>query len=287
MLLTIPMMTILIGNKSKERGDICSPLFFFCCRLLVLALLIPALATSAQTTITAKVARNNPAGKYYGKVNLPKGNKYYVDFHPAEGVTTGVYSAYIDGENIFLQSVGLVEGKYMIDASDRDMAFIVRSSSSDDIVVKVVDQDLSDWMDENDYFYYDAIDARRNTLIYATAAVSNATLMSTYPTKRIYVMANPAKNDLAFAVLDHQNTGRGLAANSLYLPSRKKYTAARLNIVWVDEPDSDDAGVTAIASVNTSKAQADGAVYTLQGVRVAAPVKGGLYIRNGKKYIAQ
>lgn len=281
------MMT-LIGNKTKGRGATNSSLFLLVRRLMALALLLPVLTAAAQSDITAKVARNNPSGKYYGKINLPKGGKYYIDLHPTSDVTTGVYSAYIDGENIYLQSVMLVEGKYMIDATERDMAFIVRSTSPEDITAKVVNQELSDWMDENEYFYYDATDARKNSLIYATAAISNETLMSTYPQKRIYVMANPAKNDLAFALLDHQNSGRGLAKNSLYLPSRKKYTSARLNIVWVDEPDADASDATGIATVNnTQDSKNDGTIYTLQGIRIEEPVKGSLYIRNGKKFIAR
>lgn len=275
-------------GKTKGRGAKNSSLFLLVSRLMVLALLLPALTAAAQSNITAKVSRNNPSGKYYGKINIPKGGKYYIDVHPSSGVTTGVYSAYIDGENIYLQSVMLVEGKYMIDATERDMPFIVRSTSPEDITAKVVDQKLSDWMDENEYFYYDATDARKNALLYAKAAISNETLMSTYPQKRIYVMANPAKNDLAFALLDHQNSGRGLAKNSLYLPSRKKYTSARLNIVWVDEPDADGTETTGIVTVsNSSETKDNDAIYTLQGVRVAEPAKGNLYIRNGKKYIAR
>ena len=141
-------------------------------------------------------------------------------------------------------------------------------------------------MEVNDYWYYDATDNRRNALKYATTAISNETLKSSYPKKYIYVMANPARNNLAFALINHQTGGHGLAAGSLYIVSRKNY-GARLNVVWDDASNADDAGVTAIAPVNTSKANVDGALYTLQGVRVVAPVKGGLYIRNGKKFIAQ
>lgn len=280
---------ILIGNKLlRGRGSESSPLSLFYKIWLALALLMPAITIAAQNTISAKVYRNNPNGKYYGRIYLPKGGKYYVDFHPAADVTTGVFSAYIDGENIYLQSAILVEGRYMIDATDRDMAFIVRSTSSDDVEAKIVDQELSDWMDENEYFYYDAIDARHNSLLYATEAISNETLMSTYPNKRIYVMANPAKNDLAFALLDHQNSRRGISKNSLYMPSRKKYTTTRLNIVWVNEPDADYAETTGIVTVSpTSMSKDDRSVYNLQGIRVSEPVKGHLYIRNGKKFIAE
>lgn len=243
----------------------------------------------AQSPISAKVSRHSATGRYYGKINIPEGSKYYIDFHPTQGVTTGVYSAYIDGDNIYLQSVALVEGRYMIDASDRDMAFVVRSTSSADIVAKPVEKELSDWMDANGCFYYDAIDARRNALKYATTAVSNASLVSSYANKRIYVMANPARNDLAFAILDHQNSGRGLSSGSLYLVSRKSYTSARLNIIWLDEPDVTFDETTAIESVSeiSTAQENDDAIYTLQGVRVGTPVGSGLYIRNGQKFFVK
>lgn len=279
------MIVTLTGNYKKRGGVVNFPLFLFCRTLMLVALLLPATAAIAQSSITAKVYRKSTSGKYYGKIYIPKGSKYYVDFHPAKGVTTGVYSAYIDGENIYLQPVTLVEGRYMIDATSSNLAFVVRSTSSADIVAKTVSSELSDWMDSNEYYYYDATDARRNALRYATTAVSNASLRADYPKKHIYVMANPARNDLAFTLLDHRGTTRDMPQNSLYIVSRKNYDSARLNIVWIDEPDGD---VTDISEVERmTDVVADDAIYTLQGVRVEEPLKRSLYIRNGRKYVAE
>ena len=286
-LLKIQMMMILTGKNILGRGVSNSPLYGFSRLFLSVVLLLSAIGLYAQSDVSVPVYRHDSNSRYYGKMFLPAGSKYYVDFHPADGVTIGVYSAYIDGENIFLQSSGLVEGRYMIDATERDMMFIVRSNTADNVVAHTVPADLSDWMDENEFFYYDATDARRNALKWATAAISNETLKTDYPKKRIYVMANPAKNDLAFALLDHRGTSRGLAQNSLYLVSRKNYSA-RLNIVWTDEPDMDDAQTTGIHEfATTENPELDNACYTLQGVQVGEPQQGSLYIRHGKKVIAR
>ena len=282
-------MMISTGKSIKRRGATNSPLFVYSRSLLFLALLFLPMCSIAQSTISAKVFRHSTTSRYYGKIYLPAGGKYYIDFHPAQGVTTGVYAAYIDGESIYMQSVALVEGRYMIDASARDMTFVVRSTSSADIVAKPVNSELSDWMDTNGYYYYDAIDARRNALKYATTAISNESLISSYATKRIYVMANPARNDLAFAVLDHQNSGRSLPAGSLYLVSRKSYSSSRLNIVWTDEPDANSDEATAIESISETSTDEgnDDAIYTLQGVRVETPLSSGLYIKNGQKFLVK
>lgn len=280
---------ILTGNSHKGRGASDSPLFSSN-RLWVLTVAVMfTLMASAQGIISSKVYRHSENGRYYGKVYIPKGGKYYVDFHPKSNVSTGVFAAKIDGENIYLSSVRLLEERYMIDATNTAMAFVVRSTSSEDVVFNPVPADLSDWMDTNGYYYYDAIDARQNDLLFATEAISNATLNTKYPKKRIYAMANPSNHDLAFAVLNHQGTGRDLPKNSLYIISRKNFSNARLNIIWLDEPDSaDEMESTSINNVEKTAEDNDAApIYTLQGVRVNQVKKGTLYIRNGKKYIAR
>lgn len=282
-------MRILTGNLNRGGGAVNSPLFLYYRQFLIVIMLFATLMVSAQSKISAKVYRKSTTSRYYGKINLPAGGKYYIDFHPAQGVTTGVYASYISGENIYMQSVTLVEGRFMIDATDRDMSFVVRSTSSDDIVAHPVSSELSDWMDTNGYYYYDATDARRNALKYTTTPISNESLVSSYANKRIYVMANPARNDLAFAIFDHQNSGRSLPAGSLYLVSRKSYSSSRLNIVWTDEPDATSDEATAIESISDTSTDEgyDDAIYTLQGVRVDNPVSSGLYIRNGQKFLVK
>ena len=76
-----------------------------------------------------------------------------------------------------------------------------------------------------------------------------------------------------------------LAANKAYLPVSKTAlpdgfgsgSNARLTIVFEDET------TTTIQGVTTQKAT--DAIYNLNGLRVENPVKGGLYIVNGKKVV--
>lgn len=279
---------ISIGNKKRERGVSDSPLFILRRMLSMAVLMISVISVSAQSPISTKVYHHNPSGKYYGKMYIPKGAKYYIDLHPQTDVTIGVYDGYIDGINIYLTSVRLLEDRYMIDATKNECIFIVRSTSSEDVVAQPVGEELDNWMSTNGYRYYNATNAMMSDFMWATEKISNSTLMNKYAKKNIYVMANPAKNDLAFAYLNHQETGRDVQAGSLYIVTRKNYVNSRLNIIWNDEPDVVETEATKIDGVNHStESRNDGAIYTLQGVRVSVPVKGHLYIRNGQKYIAQ
>ena len=47
---------------------------------------------------------------------------------------------------------------------------------------------------------------------------------------------------------------------------------------------SSTAGITTLISDGQ---RMDGAIYNLQGVRVQAPTKKGIYVRNGKKFIVK
>lgn len=55
--------------------------------------------------------------------------------------------------------------------------------------------------------------------------------------------------------------------------------------ITVENPQWSDNPTTGISSVMTGAAAGNGAIYNLAGQRISAPVKGGLYIQNGKKFI--
>ena len=63
---------------------------------------------------------------------------------------------------------------------------------------------------------------------------------------------------------------------------RKTTGAAAARVIWLD--DSEATAIFAVKDVNSVE---NNAIYTLQGVRVSAPVKGQIYIQNGKKFIAK
>lgn len=70
-----------------------------------------------------------------------------------------------------------------------------------------------------------------------------------------------------------------LAAGKAYLAANS--AAKQLQFVWGEEEDTP----TAVDAVVEVKTVADNAYYTIAGVKVAQPVKGNLYIHNGKKIV--
>ena len=58
---------------------------------------------------------------------------------------------------------------------------------------------------------------------------------------------------------------------------------SRLDIVW-DEPNE----ATAVLGIKEYRdMMQNGTIYNLQGVKVTAPVKGQMYIQNGRKFVAK
>ena len=104
----------------------------------------------------------------------------------------------------------------------------------------------------------------------------------------LYIMSDPSKSNgfrISKAAIEKKTDGTGAHINTgWYYMLLKKYEGApaAARVVWMDEADA-----TAIYGVKEVKPVVDGAIYTLQGVRVSAPVKGQIYIQNGKKFIAR
>lgn len=106
------------------------------------------------------------------------------------------------------------------------------------------------------------------------------------PMYDLYIMSNPAKNK-GFRV-DKNVVAKGGAyiAPTWYFALLKNYgnDAAPARVVWLD--DSQATAIFGVKEVKTAESN-DDAIYNLQGIRVSAPVKGQLYIQNGKKFIAK
>lgn len=253
-----------------------------------------------EGTISVKVSGQPGAGKYYGKVSIPKGQKYKVVCEPGGSTQVSVYSARIDGNNIYLNIVDHFMGAHWIDATEVGHNFIVRSTSSNDVhfipVTEAEDQIIEN---DDDYYYYDKTDARRNVLKYTDSKVSNETLRNnaTYKDKPVYVMANPARHGLAFVLLNSTATSYDLAANSLFILGKAGTAAdapARLNVIFEDE---DEDLTTLVESVDeeTTNVESSSAVYDLSGRRIsvpsASPVRSALpkggYIRNGRLILSK
>lgn len=106
------------------------------------------------------------------------------------------------------------------------------------------------------------------------------------PMYDLYIMSNPVKNK-GFRV-DKNVVAKGGAyiAPTWYFALLKNYgdDAAPARVVWLD--DSQATAIFGVKEVKTAESN-DDAIYNLQGIRVSAPVKGQLYIQNGKKFIAK
>ena len=254
--------------------------------------------------------RTGANGKYaYGRLYVPAGTgmKYVVDAKVEEGAngvkTNGInlFYATLDqptqkGATIYMKQLTVYEGKYWIDATEVPQTFIVRTNevgaaAGDKVEVKAVeatDAIIAEAEPEARDWFGKAL-ADYNDLKYATNTIKNQELQdfAEFKNHGIYVMANPSKNNLQFAILNQYDPQEfNLSKGSVYVLSRKGNiydNAPVLNIVW--EEGVDEENYTGISSVKTT-AEDNDAIYNLQGVRVNKAQK-GLYIQNGKKYVVK
>ena len=100
----------------------------------------------------------------------------------------------------------------------------------------------------------------------------------------LYRLTNTAGQGFGFTAF----TGSTIKEGQFFVACEAKPAGAgRLAEVWLDEDGKVISGdVTGIESVEKIDVN-NGAIYNLQGVRVDNPVKGGLYIQNGKKIVVK
>ena len=89
-------------------------------------------------------------------------------------------------------------------------------------------------------------------------------------------------------------SGASLGVNKAYLqletdkvdPSKNPYAVgAKCAIIFIDEENNTE--TTSLDGVKSIEILGDNAIYTLSGVKVSKPEKGGIYVKNGKKFIAK
>lgn len=258
-----------------------------------------ASAVAPGEAIVAKCITGANEKFAYGRLYIPAGaGRYKIDAKYDEtskknGVN--VFYGNISGTDIYMNQLVQMDGAYWIDATEAAQTLIVRTSevgaAGDAIEVSaepVTDEEAAQLDADEIVFldtdWFDAAMAKKNSLRYATEEIVNAELQnnSEFKNKGIYVMANPKKNNLAFALLDQYNTTRNMAKGSVYAVTRKA-SAANLTVIWPEGDDEMNDAATAIQSIE--KAVEDNeAIYNLQGVRLNK-VQKGINIINGKKVI--
>lgn len=245
--------------------------------------------------IKAKLIAGQNGKNMYGKLYIPKGvGMYYKIDAKVSGSKNGVnvFSGHLDNDNIYMKQIDVYKGFYWIDASEVDQVFIVRTSDTSATEVEAEgasDEEIADLKlgdNAKNAWWFKKGDAKKNCLKYSAAKVVNQELQNNaeFMHKTIYVMANPAKYNLAFAKLNQYTTTSDLPAKSLFVLSDTdpEASAARLNVIFEDEIDNIE-NATAIQNIEAKQAANDG-IYNLQGVRVKNAQK-GIYIINGKKVI--
>lgn len=68
-------------------------------------------------------------------------------------------------------------------------------------------------------------------------------------------------------------------------PTEANQNGAKFAIIFVDEEANTE--TTALDGVKSVETLGDNAIYTLSGVKVSKPEKGGIYVKNGKKFIVK
>ena len=236
----------------------------------------------------------------YGKLYLPKGPamKYWIDAEPVgEGANVvnnvQIYYGRIDKSRngIYMYSLPTIDGRYWIDATDRDLALLVRTKGKDSgtkIVATPVNA-AEDAMFVNDqtgdYVYFNNSD-KLNQLRYTTQKVANQNLKNDeeFFDRDVYFLANPISNGFAFIKLDKDgpSTSNFLPAKSLYITGKLATVNGHVNVIFdTDEEQSETTGIETVNVENNNDA-----IYNLQGVRVNGTAK-GLFIQNGKKYVVK
>lgn len=264
---------------------------------------IPTFVLMCLTTLVA-VAQNPTAhvdrqenGLYFGKMYVPKGAKYKLVRHPKDDTTVTLYYGNLDNTKIRVNFMVVIEDCYWIDATQTSHAFIVSSTTDDDVVMEPVTE-AEDAMinDTPEYYYYNLALSRQNRFKYAEEPVSNETLRNSapYASKYVFVMNDLATGELAFDLLDKDaDSAPGLPAGSLYVLGTKQ--AESLEVI-LEEMQVVDIGDRIRQIKNdesqslNAKSQMSNAIYDLSGRRISLPsvsavrsmLPKGLYIRNGR-----
>ena len=260
---------------------------------VVLLLCFFSVAVSAQsTTITVKVHQQAGGGAWFGKLYVPKGNKWRISRFPKSGTIVSLYSAFLDGRTLYMEAVKVKDGAYWIDATETDHTFVVRTTGSgDDVVARPMPAEEQVPFDthQRGYKYFGLASEDDNELCYTASTIANATLResSPYVGNSIYVMANPAKSGFAFLELDAQHTSYNMPAQSLYVLI--PVMSAPLNVVWNELPSDTNDGVqnTATGIDEITEENTDSPVYTLSGAKVKELRKGEVYLQDGRAFIAK
>ena len=138
-----------------------------------------------------------------------------------------------------------------------------------------------------DYGYYHNDRTKANVDIYrGTYGTADQAIA-----EDLYIMSDPSKNK-GFRIDKSAitSTNNAYINAGWYYMLLKKYgdDDAPARVLWMDDiTEGEITGILNVKNDAQNNSAKSTAIYTLQGVRVSAPVKGQIYIQNGKKFIVK
>lgn len=248
---------------------------------------IPAVATNIEVYGTAD------ATFFYGKIQAPTtSNLTIANRIEVEGVEEAnwpqvmVYSAFVDGkaQNIYMDALAQNNDQFIVEKGQAVVVRVKNPNNPETYTKGTVTGKMSVvkayTTDEESTMRYNKTGNIVNDLQVSPIVFSSDYIGTNYVGKTLYAMANPLKEGKL--LWQKVNKSSYMPKGALFVETAETATA-RLNVVWLDGSE-DVTGI--IERLNDQKFNND-AIYNLQGVRVSAPVKGQIYIKNGKKFIVK
>ena len=184
-----------------------------------------------------------------------------------------VFSAYTDGETIYMDPLYSVEDKFVV-AADEPVIVKVKGTSS---LIKTDDNgkyiECQGTAADNTMHYVGGAALPFNAIGYEEKITNQDLNAKAAAGNMIYAVAKISTNGLKWKAIS--NEGTFYVKDAFYIEAKK--AAAGVRVVWLDEENA-----TAIQGFK-AKVEA-GQIYNLRGQKVNAAYK-GVVIKDGKKYI--
>ena len=232
---------------------------------------------------------NNGTGSFYYAKFYGAGD-YKIAKTTADGKKVIVYGAYVDNSDkeVYMEQLHVINGYYYVPAN---VPVIVKSEANATKAESAAGEGLSSMnLAQGGANYV-------STIAYLEAETVGTSLMNLGTDYDWSVVAgktatidNKGYDLYAFAKFSKYNIlpkkfgpATTLPEGTFYIRKAKSASAPEaLDVIWLDGSEPD---VTGIETVKAADQQFNGEIYTVQGVRVSAPVKGQIYIQNGKKFM--
>jgi Leucine-rich repeat (LRR) protein len=214
----------------------------------------------------------------------------YIDANDAK-----VYSIYVDGDKAYFQALRTYDGKYVIQpqswagyagvtgAGFNSHVIIVTKEAKEVSIHRMFLNEIYERLfAESSIGHDDVYDSQEGddlAIVQYKAKQAAPGVAQNY----LYRLTNTSGVGFGFTAF----TGTTVKEGQFFIAcSRKPNGAGRLEVVWLDEDGNVEGEATGINTVKNIDIN-DGAIYNLQGVRVDNPVKGRVYIQNGKKIVVK